>query len=463
MKSDTELNKDQPHVYRSISHIWIIENLLWIQALLWALVVMSIFVYGYRSIHWSEAQVFFIEDGLCNVGPEGIGRHCFGDFGLPYNRGFQASPYVPGNLAGANTPLTALGFEGLRLFPYNTSLAIYLAFLALCLVVPFIIFKSYVSKAKRIQLAVFFGLVSAGGVAVLDRGNHVVVFVPLLVAYLLSIEKRKWLQAAIFLTLMSMLKFWGLIFVVALLARSKFRYALGSMFAAGAGSILILAWFPGKLSDSVINMLRSAGNQDYSKMVSNYALSVKGFIGRIDCFIQGEPICNTATQTRPFISNPLLGLVIAIILLVLVYVLMRVRSVPPILWMSVLISLGILAVPDGPIYQASLITAIVALLTLLPSPISMVNWKWSSYALILAIILSSVPLTVYVAGEDYPFRSYYLTIPVSWLTFIAIVFVEVIVNHRKSAVLAWQQQSSTREGQLRLQHQTTRLSRRKSV
>jgi len=78
-------------------------------------------------------------------------------------------------------------------------------------------------KSKASTACSFFGLVSAGGIAALDRGNMVVVFVPLLVSYLVSIEKHRWLQAAILLALMSMMKFWGFIFVVALVAKSKYR------------------------------------------------------------------------------------------------------------------------------------------------------------------------------------------------------------------------------------------------
>jgi len=413
-----------------ISHAWIIEHLLWIQPALWALVVVSAFVYGYHSIFWSEAQVYLIEDSWCSEG-EGVGRHCFGDFGLPYNNGYQDSTYVPGNIAATNTPLMALAFELLRMFSYNTSLALYLSVLATCLIAPFTVSSSYVSQAKRVQLAVFFGLISVGGIAALDRGNHVVVFVPLLVGYLLSIERKRWLQAAIFLALMSMMKFWGFIFVIALIAKSKFRYAVGSMLVGGVTSVIVLSYFPGPLSITMTNMLKAAGDQDFSRRVMNFAISIKGLVGRTGCLLRGELNCNSAIQRWEFITGPWLGLVIAISLIVFVYVLIRVRIVPPILWMSVLISLGIIAVPDGPIYQASLVTAIVALLTLLPNSDSLENWKWSSRLLIMAIIFSSSPLTLYLAGEPFPFRSYYLTIPSAWLVFYFTILIELALLCRK--------------------------------
>lgn len=137
-----------------ISRAWIVEHLLWIQAALWPLVVASVVLYGYRSIHWSEVQVIHIVDGWCGVG-EGIDRHCFGDFGMPYNRGYQNSMYAPGNIAASLTPVVAFGFEMLRGFSYNTSLALYLVLLAACLVAPFFMYSSNVSRAKRVQLAVF--------------------------------------------------------------------------------------------------------------------------------------------------------------------------------------------------------------------------------------------------------------------------------------------------------------------
>lgn len=416
-----------------VSHAWIIDHLLWIQSALWVLVVSSAFVYGYHSIYWSEAQVYLIEDSWCSD-DEGVGRHCFGDFGLPYNNGYQDSTYVPGNIAATNTPLTALAFELLRMLPYNTSLALYLTILAACLVAPFVVLPSFVSRTKRVQLAVFFGLISVGGIAALDRGNHVVVFVPLLVAYLFSIEKEKWLQAAIFLALMAMMKFWGFVFVIALIAKSKFRYAVGSMLAGGVTSVIVLSYFPGPLSISMGNMLKAAGDQDFSKRVINFAISIKGLVGRTGCLLRGELICNSANQRWDFVTGPWLGLIITVSLIVFVYVLIRVQVVPSILWMAVLVSLGIIAVPDGPIYQASLVTAIVALLTVLPNSDSLENWKWSSRSLIIALIFSSSPLTIYIAGEPFPFRSYYLTIPSAWLVFFFTVSIEGVLLSRKDVV-----------------------------
>jgi len=206
------------------------------------------------------------------------------------------------------------------------------------------------------------------------------------------------------------------------------------MLAGGATSIAILASFPGSLSDSIVIMLKAAGDQNYSEHVVNYAISIKSLIGRISCLLRGELFCDIADQNPEFIASPWLGLVIAIGLIVVVYVLIRVRVVPPILWMSVLVSLGIIAVPDGPIYQASLVTVVVAVLTVLPNSDSLENWKWSSHLLIFAIVISSIPLTIYIRSSPYPFRSFYMTIPVVWLIYIVTVCIEAALLNRRSVL-----------------------------
>jgi len=49
----------------------------------------------------------------------------------------------------------------------------------------------------------------------------------------------------------------------------------------------------------------------------------------------------------------------------------------------------------------------------------------------MAIIFSSSPLTLYLAGEPFPFRSYYLTIPSAWLVFYFTILIELALLCRK--------------------------------
>ena len=391
------------------------------------LVLVGLMFHGYSGRTLTEVLSYQVQDNWCDIKNEGVGSHCFGDFGLPYYRGLAKSAYSPGNYAAANTPLTAALFEALRILPYNFSLFIYLLSLGASLFLPFLLMKSPTELGTRMNLAVLSGLFSIGGIAVLDRGNHVAWLVPLLILFLCAVQHEKWRQAMFFLTVMSMLKFWGLIFILVLLAKSRWREAIGSVFLTVFGSLGILALFPGKLSSSLDAMLDMAGNRDYANAVAGYSISLHSLVRRIDCLMTSSSWCNTRSQGSTFIGSSLLSMILAGLLSIICLLLVR-GGAPTIIWSASIISLGFLAVPEAPAYNLALVSAIVVLICVLPEPDRAGPWRFSSSALLIAVTVSTIPVTYFsthtsrfvLGNGDTPgiFRSDYWTTPIVWVFFL---------------------------------------------
>jgi hypothetical protein len=408
-----------------------------IQSSLWVLVVAGILIHGYMGRTWSAVQSFQINDSWCDLKSEGIGQHCFGDFGLPYYRGMKDMVYEYDNLAATNTPLTALFFEILRLMSYNAALLVYVFLFLACIAIPFLVSKSSESILSRFQMLAFCGILTTGAISALDRGNHVVLLIPLLYFFVIAIDEGRWNRAALILLLISLLKFWGIIFIIALIARKKWLHSLIVSFATPTITLLLLWAFPGSLPNNLRNMLAMVTNRDYSNSIAGYSISIVGFLRRIACAISSADVCNTKSFSSSFLSSTFFSFCILILLVILVLVLMRVKNVPTHLWAAMLVGLGFLGVPDAPVYNLSLTVVVIAIIA--KTNVGFTEWKLANSSLFLALLVSNTPITLYsnsvsrfssTSGDTSPiFRSDYWLIPFVWILFI-IGLTYDLVGHR---------------------------------
>ncbi len=404
--------------------------LLTIQTLGLVVVFAAIMVHGYQGRHWTAVQSFQIAYSWCKQGQEGLGSHCFGDFGLPYNRGLQEFVYSPDNYAAANTPLTAAIFEILRLVPYNYALVLYMLAVLASIAIPFLLYLRTVNLTTRLQLMVLTGAVTSGAIAAIDRGNHVVLIVPLLVGYLLAIKNEQWRRASFFLVLIAMLKFWGIIFVVALIARKQFAKSLAVAVSASTASLAILLTFPQSLGASLSGMLSMAGNRDYANSVAGFAISIQGLLRRIDCLFSDQEWCNSKLSGGALLSSTLISLLVAVLLTLIALILCASKGVPPHISTAAVVSLGFLAVPEAPVYNLVLTTALVVVVVAQKEANIPQGWMASSVALLAAVSVSTLPVTLYSnglsqwasgSGEGLPvFRSDFWLVPLSWIVFISL-------------------------------------------
>ena len=413
-----------------------------LQTALLPLVILGIIYAGYKGIQWSELLSFRVDDGWCRTGLEGIGRHCFGDFGLAFNRGNFENVYEPGNLDATSTPLTAVLFEFLRLFSYDVSLAIFQVVMVLSVCAPIFWSTSGHRWTTRFGASAVLGIGTIGAITAIDRGNHVALLVPLGLAYVISMEKRKWAQAVLFLTILSMLKFWGIVLVIGLIGHKRYRDSAKVVLLTVLGSLGLLAIFPGGFHQKLSSMLASVSDHNYAAKVAGYATSTHGLLKRTACALTTEDWCNTETHAKSIFSSTFFSLMIILCLVGWSWWLLRFAKAPVHIWGTSILALTFMAVPDAPTYNTVFTVAIVALIfwssnqtnTIEPNSELSRAWHRSTTVLIWVVALTQLPMTIFIAysgvfasgTNDVPpfFRLNYWTTPALWLVFVIVTLWE---------------------------------------
>ena len=412
-----------------------LKRLVEVQTCFWVLVVAGILVHGYLGRTWSEVEVFRIADGWCENG-QGLGQHCFGDFGMNYQL-VKPDLYIEGSLPATNTPLANLIFALLQKFSYNSALSIYIFTLIIAAFIPFIVGQKSQPLGFRLQMATLFGLISIGTIGAIDRGNHVLMVPLLLYGYLISIEKGYWKRATIILILLSLLKFWGIIFVVALIAKSRYRNAITAVLSTPLLTVILLIPFKGSLSDKIPAMLRAVTDRGLGNILAPYAFSAHVFFRRIVCALESNTTCNLADQQDRWLASPYLSLAILLVLLLLVIPIMRNSSQTPHIWMLTLASVSFLGIPEAPVYQLSVLSGAIAAILATPNFSIEKHWKWTTWSLLVAVVVSSVPFNVYSNSDtrlgsftssvpSIVFRSDQWLIPFCWLVTFKIATIAII-------------------------------------
>ena len=418
-------------------------RLFHLQIALLPIVFLGIICAGYKGIQWSELLSFRVDDSWCRTGLEGIGRHCFGDFGLAYNRGDFPDVYVPGNFAATSTPLTAVVFEFFRLFPFDVALSIYQTLMILSVFLPIFWVSVRHSLVIRLGAASVLGVGSIGAISAIDRGNHVAFLVPLGIAYVISLEKKKWSHAVIFLTVLSMLKFWGIVLIIGLLGHRRYRDSAKVLFLTMAGSLGLLQFFPGGYHLKFSSMFASVSDHDYAAKVAGYATSTHGLLKRTTCALTTNDWCNTETHAKSMFSSTFFSLIIILCLVGWSWWLLRVSKAPVQIWGTSILALTFMAVPDAPTYNTVFIVAIVALIFWSSNQGNNIEsdaelsrtWHRSSTVLIWVVALTQLPMTIFVVGSksvfasgtnDVPpfFRLNYWTTPALWLAFVIVTLLD---------------------------------------
>lgn len=263
--------------------------------IVWALVLLSVLLTEYRGVPWSEAFSFGINDGWCDPDAgEGIGVHCFGDFGYPYNKGGQDSEYSTGNGVANNTPLILHFFNVLRVLDYNSALLVYLS----ALVIPTIVLSFWIyrrtSGDSKIAMLAIFGATSTGSLMAFDRGNHVAWFLPLIVAIVIAAKNGNNRMSLSLIVLAGLLKWWGPLLVCVLLIRKRYRDSAIALASTALLNLLLLLLFrtsgvsfEARLRSTIAEIF----NQDYGLYVSRMAVSLTSWIGRLICWWSDDVEC----------------------------------------------------------------------------------------------------------------------------------------------------------------------------
>ena len=418
------------------------------------LVALAIFVTGYLGESWSNTLSFMISDGWCNPARgQGIGAHCFGDFGLAY--GAAPDPYVAGAPSASNSPLTMLIFLALSLLPYDVALFAYeLAILAGSIGVIWWGSRRCDQLSRAVAVALI-GVGSLGILIALDRGNHVGLLVPLTLWYVVALKDERWNRAFVAVVLIGSLKFWGVLLVVGLIAKRQYARAVGAIAVIAALGILPLTFFPGGIATALTNMIETAGDRNYAAQVSPFSVSIISFFRRLSCLAQDQAGCNFAALDLASPQQTALTLLVTALIVLAAFFCLRYSDLKVIAYVP-LVAIGIIAVPEGPAYQCvfAVLAAAIFIRYVIDDRASISELKCRSLrlvrltylALVVALVFSIVPLPLWQFdsasmlttsfGDSSSFRLANWTVPLTWSVFLVLatlLTIRIEVHRRGSS------------------------------
>lgn len=321
-------------------------------------------ILSYVGENVAEVTLFISADGWCDTySGEGLGNHCWGDFGLPYHAAFATDIFEPGSVLLTNTPITILLFKLLTLFPYNSALLLYLGILAIFAVLLVFLFSRNMGPDHRVLALLPFGLMSFPILLTFDRGNHTVIVVALfyVLIFLLFPQGKSQLSeetgvvlAVLLGALAFSLKFWAPIVVLLFLVAKKVREAVLVFFLGTALYIfpfLLMTRQP--IADGSI-YLSGVLSREFGSMVVPYSVSLSGLATRIHCTFSNPPCLFPEYFETNAYAN-LVGLVAAVVTLLTLFLIFAIslHRGERKLALSSVILMPVLALPEAGGYNSA--------------------------------------------------------------------------------------------------------------
>ena len=404
----------------------------------WILVVVAAFVSGYLGHDWSELLVFKVDDGWCKSTREGLGAHCFGDFGLGYFQGdfYNEFPndYVPENFITTNTPVTILLFKLLGLTSYNFALALYLGLSATSIVLPLWHATRRFDLLERSVLVTFGGILSYGAIASLDRGNHIALLVTPAYFYFRALAKDRGPWAIACGTAVALLKFWGGLFFIPLLLLRRIRELVVCVALTTFGYLLPLVFFGGSFLGNLRTMIQVNSSDAISSITAPYNISLNGFLQRSICAFRLRTWCNTSDVASQYELKTAVTLLVLVLGVILMITVTRLFKPSPLLSVGIWAISPIVLIPDAAIYTTVFTVVLLAILVSLDVEESgSLRRLFDQHPIVglslgVAIVLSTVPVTISIStlswlgssnGASNPvFKLHFWMLPLVWLLFL---------------------------------------------
>jgi len=390
------------------------------------LTLLSAMRASYHGQLFTESLSFFINDGWCDYKTQGVGIHCFGDFGTW--RSVELSPDAFLGVLATGHPLVLLLGLPYQVIPYSLGAVLNSFLLFAATIAPLVITTRSLLLVERVAIIVFFGVWNIGTIATLDRGNHIGFVGLLIFLYLDALQKQKWGSATFWLALIACFKWWGILFVVPLLALRMWRYAVRSGILAIGITYASLGFFPGPLLFKVERIFETVTSREIGASVSTFSISANTLWIRLGCLLQKQPACDPSAEwANGFTATVIKLLLVAVTVGILWFLIQSRRQVSGI-GVALFPVIGIAPLPEAQLYNASLLTVTIALLLQLDSSsseVALTQHEKRSYQktiLVLSLlsasavtpiafrVTSALPFSIY-NGLTYEFRIQYLTIP----------------------------------------------------
>ena len=409
--------------------------------------LVSAMLSSYHGQNLTDTLVLKIDDGWCEPPAEGIGIHCFGDYGLNQTATFTEQTYE--GFLPTNTPVVNFLFAIFGATSYNIGMVLYLLAIAAGVVATIWIATKGHDRVTRLSLIVFIGFFNIGVISALDRGNHVGVMVPILFWYLRSIQQSKWRSASLALSLVMSLKFWGFTLLIPLLVYKKWRAAATAVGITVAANHVALGFFPGSYASKIEATLQWLFNRDSVSWLGVYSVSLGALFTRLRCLIEGTSYCDFVSEDLDASNSiPIVRFLIVLSVLgAFSFVGVRLRNRPGI-FLAASTLLPVLVLPESGSYNVALVVAGIAVLFVQASDASsgrpvLLSDQTVERRLAVLLTLMLVPVGIYYRGPtplsgisfgETALRVGYITTPIIAVTCLMTLIWYSIV--RKAAPIA---------------------------
>lgn len=385
---------------------------------------------SYQGQLFTESLSYFVNDGWCDYKTQGIGIHCFGDFGTL--RSAEPSVDLFLGVYATNHPLILLLGSFYRLLPYTLGALINSLLLLSALIIPLIIATKSLQLVERIGIVVLFGIWNVGTISTIDRGNHIGFVILIVFLYLNAVQNEKWQSAVLWLALLACFKWWGCLFVIPLLALKKWGYAVRSGVLTIVITFASLGFFPGSLLFKIERMFTTITDRDLGASLAKFSISVNTLWIRVGCLLQSRATCDPSQEWANGVASTAAKIFLMLVVLGLFWGMIQSGSYGKDIGIALLPLLGIVAIPEAQLYNTALMIVTISLLLQSESSLAkpyFVDDKSGAFrklkyglGIMSTVAIAPIswrttgvhPLSVFT-GINYEFRIQYLTVPTSGL------------------------------------------------
>lgn len=324
--------------------------------------VISLLLASYLGQPFSETLSFRIDDGWCDKSSEGVGVHCFGDFGTARTADFREPIYETPSVSASNTPFTLFIWSIFRSIPYQLGVLMYLISLFGGVVGTVWVATKRLPFTERAALSMSIGVLNVGVISAVDRGNHVAWLVPISYVYLRSVQQNRWSSAVIPLALLASLKFWGILFIIPLLVHKKWRESAQAIGITVAINHICIGFYQGSYVSKIAGMLNATLSRDFAAGVANYSVGLITLLDRLRCLAVGSAVCDFSAASANGLSATGLKVLITAVLICAIYWIGVKLIESPILFLPLIPLLPILVLPESAMYNIVLTTTSLSLI-----------------------------------------------------------------------------------------------------
>jgi hypothetical protein len=276
--------------------------LLWVGSLFLFSLFLIVWVPSYLGLTPSSDLVLItVSDGGCELKTQGIGLHCFGDYYLPLSFAGSANPWdIEGAAPYPASSLVILAaFNELTIALNNEAVGLYSFLLSSPLIMLLILIKSYRQfKFPFLYVVVLLSFVVASSpfLFAFDRGNLILLALPLTIFLLSSFIKKNYTVFLFILILMTFIKIQFILFLLILLTSREILKFLIYGFVTIIANLIPFLFFDKDIAHNINAFLKTLlSYQEYAQPgVLSFNISLPNSIAILDRLILNNSASDTS-------------------------------------------------------------------------------------------------------------------------------------------------------------------------